>query len=178
MSWMVPPSQQEFGDPIDDLTVAAIIFLIDGKLVLLRPRRLTDDEEEVSYDMQILADQVEFYWTHLQGIGALENSLWGYNGSSIKVWLNALTLDDERRRAIAGSTTSDSDEAEQEDDIHKTIDESVTLSMDFYPLCVLMEKGIIIGVDPETSLRKSLDFVTFRSSTNVSETNEPRGCSC
>lgn len=40
MSWMIPPSQRKLGDPIDDLTVATIIFLIDGKLVLLRPRRV------------------------------------------------------------------------------------------------------------------------------------------
>lgn len=29
-----------FGDPADDLNVATIIFLIDGKLVLLRPRKV------------------------------------------------------------------------------------------------------------------------------------------
>ena len=173
MSWMVPPSQQEFGDPIDDLTVAAIIFLVDGKLVLLRPRRLGHDEEEVSYDMQVLADQIEFYWTHLQGIGGLENSLWGYDGNSVKVWLNALTLEQPRAKAINASGDEQTDEETedeiiQEDQGYKTIEESVTLALDFYPLCVLMEKGIIIGVDPEISLRKTLDFATFRSSTNVS----------
>ncbi len=168
MSWMVPPSQQEFGDPIDDLTVAAIIFLIDGKLVLLRPRRLTSDEEEVSYDMQILADQIEFYWTHLQGIGALENSLWGYDGQAIRIWLNALSLEADRGRAIANADSSTEGEEDDDDRDYKTIEESVSLPLDFYPLAVLMEKGIIIGADPETSLRKSLDFVTFRNSTNVS----------
>jgi hypothetical protein len=30
----------ELGDPADDLIVATIIFLVDGKLVLLRPRRV------------------------------------------------------------------------------------------------------------------------------------------
>jgi hypothetical protein len=29
------------GDPADDLIVATIIFLVDGKLVLLRPRRVS-----------------------------------------------------------------------------------------------------------------------------------------
>ncbi|KDN39153.1 RIC1-domain-containing protein [Tilletiaria anomala UBC 951] len=172
MSWMVPPSQQEFGDPIDDLTVAAIIFLIDGKLILLRPRRLGQDEEEVAYDMQVLADQIEFYWTHLKGIGGLENSLWGYDGNSVKVWLNALALDQPRRIAISNSEMDDSEgpsdaEDEGQHDGYKTIEESVTLGLDFYPLCVLMEKGIIIGVDPDMSLRKTLDFVIFRSSTNT-----------
>jgi hypothetical protein len=31
----------ELGDPADDLIVATIIFLVDGKLVLLRPRRVS-----------------------------------------------------------------------------------------------------------------------------------------
>ena len=30
-----------------------------------------------------------------------------------------------------------------------------------------MDKGVVVGVDPETSSRKSLDFVLFRLITNV-----------
>jgi hypothetical protein len=32
--------------------------------------------DEVRYDMQLLADRIEAYWTHLHGVGTLENSLW------------------------------------------------------------------------------------------------------
>lgn len=162
MSWLVPDSQQRFGDPMDDLMMATIIFLIDGKLVLLRPRRASnsEDEEEVSYDMQILGDRIEYYWTHLQGVGTLENSLWGYDGRGIKLWLDALTI--EQADII--------NEHEEEDDKpeYRTIDESLSIPLDFYPLCVLIEKGIIIGVEPEVSLRRSLEFAIFRSTTNVS----------
>ncbi|KAM0751704.1 RIC1-domain-containing protein, partial [Meredithblackwellia eburnea MCA 4105] len=146
MSWLVPKSQQRFGDPADDLNVATIIFLINGKLVLLRPRRSA--HEEVKYDLQILADRIEFYWTHLSGIGTLENSLWGWDGTQIRVWLDALTIErvkvDEKR------------------DAYESVTESVGIHVDFYPLAVLMDKGIIVGVDQETSLRRSLDFAIFR----------------
>lgn len=107
-----------FGDPADDLNVATIIFLIQGQIVLLRPRRAA--HEEVKYDFQILADRIEFYWTHLSGIGTLENSLWGWNGQQVRIWLDALTIEklrlDERR------------------DIYETVTESAAIALDFYPL--------------------------------------------
>ncbi|UZJ55318.1 hypothetical protein CBS101457_004638 [Exobasidium rhododendri] len=173
MSWLIPPSQQRFGDPMDDLTVATVIFLIDGKLVLLRPRRGHEEEEEVSYDLQILGDKIEYYWTHLQGIGTLENSLWGYDGHGIKIWLDALTIESAEKRVnptLINGDEADMDgeeEDEEEKPEYKTIEESVTLPLDFYPLCVLIEKGIVIGVEPEVSLRRSLDFAIFRSTTNT-----------
>ncbi|TKY86701.1 hypothetical protein EX895_004341 [Sporisorium graminicola] len=190
MSWMIPESQQRFGDPIDDLAVATIIFLIDGKLVLLRPRKVgggsrldssqnpledfddprheqdgDDDDDEVAYDMQILSDKIEYYWTHLQGIGTLENSLWGYDGSGIKLWLDALR--------IPSSEAEDSLRSDDEDDEldltpeYKTIESSVSMPLDFYPLCVLLEKGIVLGVESEVSLRRSLDFAIWRTGTNT-----------
>ena len=50
--------------------------------------------------MQILADRIEFCWIHLRGIGTLENSLWGYDGAGIRVWLNALNM--ESKPAVIG----------------------------------------------------------------------------
>ncbi|BGP53439.1 WD40 repeat protein [Rhodotorula sphaerocarpa] len=146
LSWLVPKSQRRFGDPADDLNVATIIFLISGRLVLLRPRRAAS--EEVKYDMQILADRVEFYWTHLSGIGSLENSLWGWDGRRVRIWLDALTI--ERVRVDARR------------DVYESVKESVEIPLDFYPLAVLMDKGIVVGVDQEISLRRNLDFAIFR----------------
>ena len=54
ISWLIPLAQKgvlnsrrgcpelttDLGDPADDLIVATIIFLVDGKLVLLRPRKV------------------------------------------------------------------------------------------------------------------------------------------
>lgn len=143
LSWLVPKSQQRtfasppytyplrprrliplklafpgFGDPADDLNVATIIFLISGRLVLLRPRRAASNE--VKYDLQILADHVEFYWTHLRGIGTLENSLWAWDGSKVRIWLDALTIEKVRVDARR--------------DAYETVKESVAIPLDFYPL--------------------------------------------
>ena len=53
LSWLIPDAQKrrsciinhplmsDLGDPADDLVIATIIFLVDGKLVLLRPRRVS-----------------------------------------------------------------------------------------------------------------------------------------
>lgn len=119
LSWLIPESQKQYGDPADDLVLATIIFLVDGKLVLLRPRRAATDE--VRYDMQVLADRIESYWTHLHGIGTLENSLWGYDGTGMRVWLDALTIESTRIDAAK--------------DEYEHIKESVYLPLDFYPLC-------------------------------------------
>ncbi|KAL9938854.1 hypothetical protein V8E36_002573 [Tilletia maclaganii] len=197
MSWMIPKQQQLYGNPSDDLIVATVIFLIDGKLVLLRPRQTSDgDDEEVAYDMQILADRIEYYWTHLQGIGSLENSLWGYDGHGIKLWLDALTIEQAEHHVGDAASSSAGDvgtpskpesesgeparlgpglglgpdhEHEEHDREfeYETIRERAYMPLDFYPLCVAMEKGIIIGIEPENSVRKNMDFTTFRSSTNT-----------
>ena len=75
--------------------------------------------------MQILADRIEFYWTHLAGIGTLENSLWGWDGEQIRVWLNALTID---------TTTAEAAQDNQGAQL-ETVEESLAINIDFYPLC-------------------------------------------
>lgn len=107
----------ELGDPVDDLAVATVLMMVGGKLALLRPRK--SGRQEVKYDMQILADRIEFCWIHLRGIGALENSLWGYDGQGIRVWLNALNLESP---SVSGREAED-------------VEASVNISLDFYPLC-------------------------------------------
>lgn len=79
--------------------------------------------------MQILADRIEFCWIHLRGIGTLENSLWGYDGKGIRVWLDALTI--EPQVAVG--------EEQGRDDVvlYESVKESVNIPLDFYPLCML-----------------------------------------
>lgn len=118
--------------------------------------------------MQIFADRIEFCWIHLRGIGSLENSLWGYDGQGIRVWLNALAIE----------SPASPEEAPQ------CVKESVNIPLDFYPLCkcphpapihsflqfliaVLMDKGIIIGAEHESATRTNLPFVMFRHATSV-----------
>ena len=70
--------------------------------------------------MQILADHIEFFWIHLRGIGSLENSLWGYDGETLRVWLDALNIDMP---------------VEEQMEERTTVPESVSMTLDFYPLC-------------------------------------------
>ncbi|TCD70639.1 hypothetical protein EIP91_002358 [Steccherinum ochraceum] len=150
LSWMIPSAQKLYGDPREDLAVATVLMIVGGKLVLLKPRKLR--EVEVKYDMQILADRIEFCWIHLNGIGTLENSLWGYDGQGLRVWLNALAIE----------SAPQAEDGEVED-----VKESVNIPLDFYPLSVLMDKGIIIGVEHEAATRISLPFVMFRHVTST-----------
>ena len=93
-------------------------------------------KEEVKYDLQILADHIEFYWTHLTGIGTLENSLWGWDGEQIRVWLNALTID---TPASAAQEELEGPQRERErtstGGALESVEESLAISIDFYPLC-------------------------------------------
>jgi hypothetical protein len=78
---------------------------------------LQSANDEVKYDIQVFADRIEFCWIHLRGIGALENSLWAYDGEGMRVWLNALSM-------------------ESPPDVSpENVKESVKISLDFYPLC-------------------------------------------
>ncbi|CAL1696319.1 unnamed protein product [Somion occarium] len=149
LSWLIPSAQKQLGDPTDDLSVATVLMIVGGKLVLLRPRKTRS--AEVKYDMQILADRIEFCWIHLRGIGTLENSLWGYDGQSIRVWLNALSIESSPQPDVGE---------------FKDVEENVKIALDFYPLSVLMDKGIIIGVEHEAATRMSLPFVMFRHVTS------------
>ncbi|EIN13398.1 RIC1-domain-containing protein [Punctularia strigosozonata HHB-11173 SS5] len=150
LSWMIPSAQKQLGDPADDMSVATVLMMVGGKLVLLKPRRSGD--QEVKYDMQILADRIEFCWIHLRGIRALENSLWGYDGQGVRVWLNALAIE-----------APPADDASEPQD---SVKESVNMPLDFYPLSALMDKGIIIGVEHEVVTRSNLPFVMFRHATS------------
>ncbi|KAG8882584.1 hypothetical protein FRB97_008093 [Tulasnella sp. 331] len=157
MSWMVPTGQKQLGDPVDDMVSATILLLVGGKLVLLRPRRA--GAHEVKYDMQILADRIEFCWIHLRGIGTLENSLWGYDGKGIRVWLDALTIEPQ---------VGVGDEQGRDDVVlYESVKESVNIPLDFYPLSVLMDKGIIIGVEHEALTKSSLPFAMFKIVTSI-----------
>ncbi|KAF9523584.1 RIC1-domain-containing protein [Crepidotus variabilis] len=151
LSWMIPSLQKQIGDPVDDLAVATVLMVVGGQLILLRPRKEAN-ADEVKYDIQVLAERIEFCWIHLRGVGALENSLWGYDAKGIRVWLNALNL--EAHQQVSGG------------ELVEDVKESVRIPLDFYPLSVLMDKGIIIGVEHELAVRSNLPFVLFRHSTS------------
>ncbi|POW00251.1 hypothetical protein PSHT_13140 [Puccinia striiformis] len=162
MSWLIPDTQHCFGEPEHDLDHATIILLIGGKVVLLRPQR--SERAEVKYDMQILADHVEFYWAGRQfnddnESGLLENSLWAWDGKRISVWLDALAIDEKDLSGEENVISTSSSQA---------VENRLTIPLNFHPLSVLMDKGIFIGIEQETVIKKSLNFALFRIVTNVS----------
>ncbi|KAI9611934.1 hypothetical protein H4Q26_008019 [Puccinia striiformis f. sp. tritici PST-130] len=144
MSWLIPDTQHCFGEPEHDLDHATIILLIGGKVVLLRPQR--SERAEVKYDMQILADHVEFYWAGRQfnddnESGLLENSLWAWDGKRISVWLDALAIDEKDLSGEENVISTSSSQA---------VENRLTIPLNFHPLSVLMDKGIFIGIEQET----------------------------
>lgn len=150
LSWMVPPEQQQHGEPAQDLAHASIIFLVDGRLVLLRPRQVAvGGGSELSYELQILHDCVETYWTNLQGRDTLHNSLWGFDGSDIRVWLDVLSLGGSDAAGDCG------------------IDAHAVVPAHAYPLTILLSRALIIGAEASTTLRRTLDAATFRLRTST-----------
>ena len=166
LSWVLPESQLVEGDPSQDVRVASVLFLVDGKLVLLRP--VVGQEGNLKYDMRVIAQNVEFYVSmkdqpFLSPIGQLRdtvpaeavnedlfNSMWMFDGTDVKAWTdmqNVLTALGEN---------------------HRDIPPPVSISVDFYPLSVLLEKAIILGVEPDLVQRRDVNFSFFRFSIRVS----------
>ncbi|CAH1760958.1 9346_t:CDS:10 [Entrophospora sp. SA101] len=136
ISWFQPKVHRPFTP--DTIQSASIIFLIDGKLVLLHPKK--SNEGEVQYDLHILADKIEFYWMSTKGIGSLKNSLWACDGQGIRIWMNIWSNEESAR------------------DWHNDVLMSAT---------VLLDKGIIVGVQQQMSIRLSLDYTVFKLMTNT-----------
>ncbi|KAJ8123595.1 hypothetical protein O1611_g9550 [Lasiodiplodia mahajangana] len=102
LSWILPEKQMMDGDPSQDVAYASVLFLVDGKLVLLQPS--VNQGGQLKYDMRVISHSVEFYtsmrdhssiymlgensshfsWDADQG--SLWNSLWIFEGQSLKLW--------------------------------------------------------------------------------------------
>ncbi|KAF4549449.1 RIC1-like protein [Elsinoe fawcettii] len=165
ISWIVPDDQRERGDPSQDVATAAVLFLIDGKLVMLQPS--PEEHRELKYDMRVIAHNVEFYLlaregtipdasaialidpdrNHLSHLGSsLSDSLWYFDGHSMRVWPDTHDL--------ISSTSSELNQA--------TLT-SVSVPTDFYPLSPLLTKGVLTGLEPELVQRRDVDFTFARA---------------
>ncbi|KAG6363145.1 hypothetical protein INS49_008240 [Diaporthe citri] len=163
LSWVLPENQLVEGDPSQDVAVASVLFLVDGKLVLLRPS--LNEEGQLKYDMRVIAQNVEYYVSmkdqpFLSPIGPprtnipaeaenedLFNSLWMFDGGDLKAWSDMQKV----LNAISG-------------DNHRELPPAVAINIDFYPLSVLLEKAIILGVEPDLVQRRDINFSFFRFS--------------
>jgi hypothetical protein len=164
----------ENGDPSQDVGIATILFLVDGKLVVLQPS--TKENGELKYDMRIIAQNVEYYIlmrdqqnfnilnqkSHLlansmeeMGISMyhqndLRDSLWYFDGVDIRIWTDV--------QELLASTPPD---------LGRDLPEPVTISVDFYPLSILLSKGILFGIEPDVMQRRDTSFVVLRFLTRV-----------
>lgn len=179
LSWILPEEQLDNGDPSQDVALATIIFLVDGKLVSLQPA--TKDTGELKYEMRIIANNVEYYalmrdrpnfnhvpHSHSIANGAavspseapdvplyyqndLRDSLWFFDGQDMRVWTDVQDV-------LASASP----------ELARDLPEPVKISVDFYPLSALMDKGVLFGVESEMVQRRDTSFAYMRHVIRVS----------
>lgn len=166
LSWILPDHQLLDGDPSQDVAHASVLFLVDGKLVLLRP---SVSEGNLKYDMRVIAHNVEYHLsmrdrphtpesaserliqaTNGTRGGGLDDSLWVFDGSELKAWPDMEPV----MKAISGGLSRD-------------LPAMVSVAVDFYPLSVLLPKAIVLGVEPDLIQRRDISFSFFRFSIRV-----------
>ncbi|KAI5370082.1 Putative ribosome control protein [Septoria linicola] len=171
ISWILPEEQLEHGDPSQDVAAASVIFLVDGKLVLLQPS--TNEYGELKYDMRVIAHNVEYFIllrdlpsavTSLRGdetdastpplnglsldhpLGhSLRDSLWYFDGTGFHVWSD---IQDVMARAPA--------------ELGRDLPPAVAIQLDFSPLSAVVGKGIVSGIEADIVQRRDVNFSFFR----------------
>ncbi|KAK8166845.1 RIC1-domain-containing protein [Phyllosticta citrichinensis] len=173
LSWILPEDQLDHGDPSKDVAVATVLFLVDGKLVLLQPT--TSEDGVLKYEMRIIAQNVEYYalmrdhpsfklsdgdylppspslglpHDSLQGHD-LRDSLWYFDGQDMKLWIDAQDV------LVSASV-----------ELGRDLPATVSIPVDFYPLSPLLNKGILFGVESDLVQRRDIDFAYFRFATRT-----------
>jgi hypothetical protein len=166
------------GDPSQDVAVATILFLVDGKLVLLQPT--TSEAGELKYEMRIIAQNVETYalmrdhpafalgvqedslppspsaGLAMNGVHGhdLRDSLWFFDGQDVRVWIDMQDV-------LASASV------ELGRELGREVASTVRMEVDFYPLTALINKGIVFGVESELVQRRDTSFAYLRFGTRV-----------
>jgi len=180
LSWILPEEQLVEGDPSQDVAVATVLFLVDGKLVLLQPS--LNEENQLKYDMRVISQNVEYYALMRdqqvsnpprgvgasvygtageengqdEGNGPLRDSLWTFEGNDMKVWTDVQDV-------LRSAST----------ELARELPPMVSIPIDFYPLSVLLGKGILIGIEPEIVQRRDVSFAFFRFTVGVCISRTP-----
>ncbi|KAK9236380.1 RIC1-domain-containing protein [Lipomyces kononenkoae] len=140
INWVLPEEQSKNGNPVHDISFATIVFLVDGKLVVLYPLH---NDGDLKYDMKVLLQNVEFYTIVTKGL--LKNSIWAFDGTNVVVWLEVML-----NLSRSGS-----------------VPEPIRIDIDFYPLSFLFDKGIIIGVESNLIHRRNVSFTYSTTTTRT-----------
>jgi hypothetical protein len=165
ISWVLPEEQLRNGDPSQDVKVASVLLLVDGNLVLLQPS--VSESGELKYDMRIVAQDVEYYilmrdqlsfnftppfeeslppspsidatLSAHQSNQSLSDSLWMFCGKDLVMW------------------------SDVQDILHREeVPKPLPVPVDFYPLSVLLSKGIVLGIEPEMIQRRDVTFAVSK----------------
>ena len=159
------------GDPSQDVATASVLFLVDAKLVLLQPS--TDGAGAMKYDMRVIASNVEYFalmrdrlplsnspsnsppdspsaenalnFSHADR--GLKDSLWYFDGSETHCWMDV--------EELFHSASTDDD---------RELPNTVSIATDFYPTSVVLNKGILLGIDADLVQRRDSQFAFFRLS--------------
>ena len=127
---------------VRDVSHLAILVLVDGMLVLLQPSPEYDQSNkgEITYKKRILHNYIEYYTVTLS-----ENNdhyvLWAFDGKEILVWL----------KDILG----------EKDEL------LVTVPVESYPLAILVDKGIVMGIESDVVLPREANFTYFKYGTST-----------
>lgn len=174
VSWVLPDRQMRSGDPSRDVEFASVLFLVDDKLVLLQPTRTP--EEELKYDMRVIAQHVEYYilmrdqiYFNFTTAGdesvpptpspggilnssqsraqhLLRDSLWIFTGNDLRTWTD---VRDVLQSASDGNPAVDLP--------------LLSIPVDFYPLSILLTKGVVLGIESELLQRRDVNFAQYKS---------------
>jgi RAB6A-GEF complex partner protein 1 len=172
VSWIVPESQLRNGDPSRDVEFASVLFLVDDKLVLLQSTR--NEEDELKYEMRVVAQHVEYYIlmrdqiylnfvsvaeesapptpspgsannTRRQQNYSMRDSLWIFSGDQLRLWPDVRELFHHGASDLGTQPV-------------------LSMPVDFYPLSILLTKGIVLGIESELLQRRGVSFAQFNSS--------------
>lgn len=150
--------------------MASVLLLVDGNLVLLQPS--VSDTGDLKYDMRVISHDVEYYILMRDQLSfnfappvdeslpsslsvemalgmynqnqSLRDSLWTFCGKDLLAW-------------------NDVQEALQRDEVPKPIH----IPLDFYPLSVILNKGIVLGVESEMIQRRDVTFAALKFAIRV-----------
>ncbi|CEP10533.1 hypothetical protein [Parasitella parasitica] len=214
------------GDQIDafeNVVSANIFLLVDGKLIVLCPKAvddndqsdLTDGSSSLPFDVHNIHHKAEYYWIGKKSVDNMVTSLWIADGKGLKAITNLLLEPDfdystynsnlpesepstpttpgilsasssarnidigrpfslgyrigsepnSSNASPEGSITDTESQCKWRISHFKNLhDQAVFIPLDFYPLSILLDKGIIVGIEQNISYRDSLGFVLFKMS--------------
>ena len=177
ISWILPDAQLEHGDPSQDVATASVLFLVDGKLVLLQPS--TNEEGQLKYDMRVIAQGVEFYVLLRDTPSALPADPKSGASASLPTTPNGLPLDNHLGHSLRDSlwyfdgntyhVWSDVQDvlACAPAELGRDLPPTVQVPIDFYPITAMVGKGIVSGLDADLVQRRDVNFSFFRHSSRT-----------